>query len=422
MRQCLTNPESGYYSRQEPFGAKGDFVTSPEISQMFGELVGIHFITEWLNMGQPQQVSLVELGPGKGTLLDDALRAAMQFTDFAACVKEIHLIEASDRLREIQRQKLCGQDNKFFDADLPQSSPSGSRTVTGAQSKFDDVTIYWHYDIKSVPRGDGSSALVVAHEFFDALPIHAFEATKHGWRELLVDTKQSSIILPAPSIHDTRSGSEVVSSGNIPPTFHLTRANRATPHSTTLLQAERYTKLSPPARVEISPEALSIVRQLTEMLDQPNQGGSILIIDYGPATTIPIDTLRAIRKHKIVSPFDQPGQADLSVDVDFEGIKREALSSAKSVTVHGPVTQSAWLHAMGIGPRATILARAARTAEAKERVAKAYERLTNESMGMGKAYKVMAITVNREGQPSAWVPAGFQVQQNAQTEETKLKA
>lgn len=402
MRQCLTNPEHGYYSKQNPFGKEGDFVTSPEISQMFGELVGVHLLTEWMSLGKPAKVSIVELGPGKGTLLDDALRATSKFKGFNTAVQEVHLIEASDRLREVQRQKLCGHE-QFKDA------TEGSGTIIRAKSKY-GPTVSWHYDLASVPRSM-PTPMVVAHEFFDALPIHAFEQTKNGWRELLVDVKQFSVILPSTAPTSPPSG--------VPPQFHLTLANRATLHSSAMLQSPRYAGLVPPARVEISPETLSVSRQLLELITQDGDsaggGGSILIVDYGPADIIPIDTLRGIRKHKIVSPFEKPGSADLSVDVDFDGIKREVLSAAaekaaggnSDVVVHGPVTQSQWLHAMGIGARATVLAKAAKTDEARDRVAKAYDRLTDQTVGMGKSYKVMAITKPAKG-GAAWVPAGFQ--------------
>ena len=389
MRQCLTNPEHGYYSKQNPFGRDGDFVTSPEISQMFGELVGLHLLTEWMSLGRPAQASLIELGPGNGTLLDDALRATSRFKGFNAAVQEIHLVEASDRLREVQRRKLCGS-SQFKDA-----SREG-KPIISAESTY-GPTIYWHYDLASVRR-DLPTPMVVAHEFFDALPIHAFEQTKHGWRELLVDVKQSSVILPS-------SPSPLTDPAGIAPRFHLTLANRATLHSTTMLQSPRYAHLTPPARVEISPETLAISRQLVELI---SSGGSILVIDYGPASTAPVDTLRGIHKHKIVSPFERPGSSDLSVDVDFEAIKRVAESTVDAgLAVHGPVTQGWWLHTMGIGARATVLAQAARTPEAKERVAKAYDRLTNETVGMGKTYKVMAITRAIDGRPK-WTPAGFQ--------------
>lgn len=372
MRQCLVNPTDGYYTQQNVFGSKGDFVTSPEISQMFGELVGIWFLTEWMAMGKPAEINIVELGPGKGTLLDDLLRASAKFKPYLGAVREIHLLEASDKLREVQRQRLCGDDEAFDKKD---------DQLWYAKSKYGPQVV-WHADIGSIPS-DLNRPFLLAHEFFDAMPIHAFEKTSHGWRELLVDIKDSPAVVPAgPS----------PAASNAEPEFHLTLANKPTPHSMSLTKSSRYDKLEPPSRIEISPESQSVANKIASLIQGKDgrPGGTSLIIDYGPSDTIPIDTLRGIRAHKIVSPFETPGMVDLSVDVDFVGIAEE-IKKFDGLKVHGPVQQGDWLHKLGIGARATVLAQNARTEDRRKMIEGEYKRLV-ESGAMGKVYKVMAIT------------------------------
>lgn len=376
MRQCLTNPTQGYYTQRDPFGRDGDFVTSPEISQMFGELVGIWCVAEWMAMQEPKEVNLIELGPGKGTLLSDLLRAASKFPKFVKTIHEIHLLEASDKLREVQRAKICDQIS--FDRSNDQ--------IWSAKSSY-GPRVFWHADIATIPQ-DLSRPFVLAHEFFDAMPIHAFEMTENGWRELLVDIANAPALLPAGPSSTQDNAAEV--------NFHLTRSNKATPHSLTLTKAERYQNHTPPNRIEISPEAIGLVNKITSMISASNSsdsdGGVALIMDYGPADTIPIDTLRGISNHKIVSPFEKPGQVDLSVDVDFAGLAAESRKT-QGIYTHGPVTQGDWLHALGIGARATVLAKNAKTEEGKKQIGKDYQRLT-EAGAMGRSYKVMAITTN----------------------------
>ncbi|BFZ65175.1 hypothetical protein YB2330_006338 [Saitoella coloradoensis] len=393
MRQCLTNPEGGYYTTSPtPFGSQGDFVTSPEISQMFGELVGIWILSEWMNQGMKSECAIMEFGPGKGTLMDDALRALSKFKNFMGAVRSVHLVEASPALREVQREKLCG------------STPM--ETVDGAawscKSKY-GPTIYWHEDIKELPEAL-PSPFIIAHEFFDALPIHSFERTKQGWREFLVDTiavRASPIAPPSELPHNPMLISSTKAK-DADPVFHLTLSPKQTPHSTTLPHlSTRTSSLPDSSRVEISPDTLSIVHQLA--LRTAAQGGAQLIVDYGPAETVPVDTLRGIRAHKIVSPWVDPGKADLSADVDFGAIKHAAKEASGELEVHGPVEQGDWLHALGIGARAQALWSAQRDEAGKKRVTSAYERLTGKGLkSMGKIYKVMAV-----GPKGGKTPVGF---------------
>ena len=139
MMLALSHPSLGYYASRDPLGEKGDFITSPEISQMFGELLGLWAVDAWTNMGSPGELHLIELGPGRGTLMQDALRAAKLAPDFLAAL-QVHLVEASPILIEAQKQRLSGYANQ----------------------------IHWHASLDTIPEGP---SIVLANEFFDALPV-----------------------------------------------------------------------------------------------------------------------------------------------------------------------------------------------------------------------------------------------------------
>ncbi len=147
MAACLGDPEFGYYLAREPFGRGGDFVTAPEVSQMFGELIGAWAVLAWQAMGAPAAFVLAELGPGRGTLMADLIRAARVRPAFGAAAR-LHLVETSPRLRDIQRQTLAAAG----------------------------VEATWHERIDDLPPGP---LIVVANEFFDALPIRQFVADRN---------------------------------------------------------------------------------------------------------------------------------------------------------------------------------------------------------------------------------------------------
>jgi SAM-dependent MidA family methyltransferase len=170
MALALTHPTKGYYTTKNPFGAAGDFVTSPEISQMFGELLGLWAAQVWMQIGAPNPVHLVELGPGRGALMADALRAAHAAPEFFAAL-DVHMVETSDLLAGQQREALGG---------------SGKAAT-------------WHHSLESLPAGP---AIFIANEFFDALPVRHYQKTPEGWRERLVglDAKGQLIFGLGPDI------------------------------------------------------------------------------------------------------------------------------------------------------------------------------------------------------------------------------
>ncbi len=295
MALCLGHPRHGYYTTRDPLGAAGDFTTAPEMSQIFGELIGLWCAEVWRRMGAPRRVLLVELGPGRGTLMQDMLRAARVLPEFHAAL-EVHLIETSPKLRERQRIALA-------EAGVP---------------------ITWHERPKSLPDGP---LLAVANEFVDALPVDQFVKTENGWHERRVglqpDGKLAFGLDPAqlPALED-----------KLPPRL------RPAPAGAMLEQRD-------------STPLQEIARRIAA------SGGAGLVVDYGHMQTAFGDTLQAVRKHKQFDPLADPGEADLTAHVDFEALGDAV--KGQGVSLHGPVTQGDFLRRLGIELRAKRLKKSA---------------------------------------------------------------
>ncbi len=159
MAECLLHPQHGYYTTRRPFGAKGDFITAPEISQMFGELIGLAIAQSWLDQGAPSQITLAEYGPGRGTLMADVLRATRAVPGFHRAI-QILLLEAAPALREVQKATLSAYAPHWIER--PQELP--------------DQPLF-----------------LLANEFFDALPVHQFERGEKGWHERLVGATETGL-------------------------------------------------------------------------------------------------------------------------------------------------------------------------------------------------------------------------------------
>src|SRR4051812_42788580 len=155
MALCLGDPEHGYYTTRDPFGIRGDFITAPEISQMFGELIGLWMATVWTQMGSPATIHIVELGPGRGTLMNDALRAVQMIPAFRDALA-VHLVEISPVLKTAQAQSL----------------------------EHWGIGVSWHATLEEVPKGP---AIIIANEFFDALPINQAVKARYGWHERQIE-------------------------------------------------------------------------------------------------------------------------------------------------------------------------------------------------------------------------------------------
>ncbi len=325
MGLCLSHPTHGYYAAREPFGTAGDFVTAPEVSQMFGELIGLWVAAVWQEMGRPAPLRLVELGPGRGTLMADLLRAARGVPGLTDALV-VHLVETSERLRAVQEARL-------------------------------DRDVRWHDGLDSVPAGP---TIVIANEFFDALPIHQFVRTEWGWCERVVSCDDDGALV-----------------------FGITAG--ASPLAAALPPKVRE-GASPGAIAELCPAGIAVADALARRLAEG--GGAALIVDYGHTASAAGDTLQAVRAHAYAPALEAPGEADLTAHVDFAQLAAAARDSG--ARIWRPVTQAAFLKAMGIELRASQLARNATDAQAKE-IAAGLERLIGREQ-MGTLFKVLAIS------------------------------
>ncbi len=341
MAQCLGDAEHGYYMRRDPLGVAGDFTTAPEISQMFGELVGLWALDMWSKLGAPQPFALIELGPGRGTLMADALRAVGLVPEFAAAA-HIHLIETSPVLRRSQQDRL----------------------------KHAGVRIEWSDDLESVAPGP---AIIIANEFFDALPVRQAERARGQWREHMVATDGDGTLKIALGevVEFEMAGTPAVNGG-------LGTAGEGDIWEWS------------PAREQVA--ASIAVRSIAAPT-------AALIVDYGHSAPGYGDTLQALARHEPIDVLDQPGQSDLTSHVDFTSLIGAA--RARGSDCYGPVEMGRFLTAIGIVERAAHL-KAGKESAVAEQIEEAYQRLTDPG-AMGSLFKVMALT-----SPGAAAPEPFQ--------------
>jgi NADH dehydrogenase [ubiquinone] 1 alpha subcomplex assembly factor 7 len=339
MMLALHDPVHGYYATRDPIGARGDFITAPEVSQMFGELLGLCCVQAWRDQRCPSPARLVELGPGRGTLMADALRAARLDPDFLASI-EVVLIETSARLRDVQALKLDGRD---------ETVTPPIRWSNAFDDSFADRPLF-----------------LLANEFFDALPIRQFVFTDHGWCERTVGTADGKLtfgLAPAAGPLD------------IPPERGAPRAGDI---------------------YEVSPSGEAIVEQIASVIAK--QGGAALIVDYGYGAGCGFrETLQGVAEHKFASLLENPGEADLSAHVDFAALARAA--ERAGAKTYGPIAQGTFLKHLGIEERSRRLTRANR--EQERDIAAAAERLTSADQ-MGTLFRALAILPARAPAPGGF--------------------
>jgi SAM-dependent MidA family methyltransferase len=307
MALCLSDPVHGYYTTHDPFGARGDFITAPEVSQMFGELIGLWVAAVWKQMGAPENVRLIELGPGRGTMMKDALRAVQIVPEFRAAIV-VHMVEVSPVLRAQQEKALEG---------------------TG-------VPAFWHSALTEVPKG---RAIVFANEFFDALPVNQAVKTERGWHERRI---------------------QIDSSGQLA----FTIAPEPIPFFQTLLPpALRAPRAGAIFEWRADTAAMELGRRVAD------ERGSALVIDYGHAEIGLGETLQAVDQHAYADPLTFPGSLDLTAHVDFQSLTRAV--EAMGATGFGPIDQSQFLRRLGIEHRAaTLKAKTARATEIDQALAR----------------------------------------------------
>jgi NADH dehydrogenase [ubiquinone] 1 alpha subcomplex assembly factor 7 len=323
MAAALNDPDHGYYRTADPLGTGGDFTTAPEISQLFGELVGAWLIDCWEQAGRPGRVNLVELGPGRGTLMADIMRIGQHAPDWLKAV-QLHLVEINPRLRQAQAEILSA------------------------------YTPQWHAALSTVPDGP---IMLVANEFLDALPIRQLVFWNGAWRERLVGWS-------------AETGFQFVVSAD------LSVLSLLLPADLPAAQGDVY---------ELSPAVIAAGTEIARRIAR--DGGAALIVDYGRTATTVIETLQAVRAHRMVRVLDDPGAADLSAHVDFALLARVARETGAIAA--GPVTQGEFLEAIGIGLRAERIKRGL-TADAAATLDQAVARLTD-PQAMGQLFKVLAI-------------------------------
>ena len=344
MQIALSHPQYGYYMKRDPFGVSGDFVTAPEVSQVFGEIIGAWLAHNWELLGSPKEVALVELGAGRGTLMADILRATKNIRGFHDAVS-IHLVEISPVLKQKQWKALANKHSR----------------------------VEWHDNIDSLPQ---LPLLLIANEFFDALPIRQFVSKQDGWHERMIDIAGDNLV------------------------FVNTAASVMLPISVMSIESiledlggvlgdsdkNEATSISKEKIIETCEPAIMIMRQISEHI--ANHGGAALIIDYGYTEGSFGDTLQAVKNHEHHQVLKDIGDADITAHVDFLALSQAA--QMEGVNVHEIMPQGAFLMRMGAGDRTTSLCKIS-SAEQQKLLISGLKRLADPSE-MGELFKVLAIT------------------------------
>ncbi len=322
MQLALAHPEHGYYQKRDPFGTRGDFITAPEISQIFGEMIGVWCAQMWMQMGQGP-ISLVELGPGRGTLMGDLLRATKSMANFHDSLT-IHMVETSPTLAHAQYMHLRHQHPR----------------------------IEWLDSIEQIPP---NKTILIANEFFDALPIKQHVMTAEGIRERRVGwdeaTQQFTFTLGEPGLALAKSG-------------HV---------------------IAPDTVMEQCPAARSIMRRIAQHLAE--HGGAALMVDYGYLGEAHRDTLQAVKAHLFHSVLLEPGEADITAHVDFQTLSDIARDAG--LRVPALANQGEFLVRMGAELRLEMLLKQATSAQ-RDMLISGLQRLIS-PQEMGDLFKVMAV-------------------------------
>ncbi|OMJ12418.1 NADH dehydrogenase [ubiquinone] complex I, assembly factor 7 [Smittium culicis] len=365
---------------------------------MFGEVTSLWYVLQWEERGCPENVEIIELGPGKGTLMSDMLRSFQRFPRFAKSIKCIHLVETSAELRRAQSEKLLCKSIEYNDENLGKH-----KSLNSSVSKYNDTLIKWYNDLDSVEFSKNSCVFAMAHEFFDALPIHKFELGQNGWSEILIDVdmpepgskintlpdKNEYTILSTQnsqiSTHTNKSLKQPDNSSEKEIKFKFIKTKKPTINSSAFLTNKRYSELfNIGDSIEVSPESAIIAQKLGKIVNETN--GAALIVDYGQNYT-QSSTFRGISKHKFLDPLTNPGDIDITADVDFSYL----IDIIKPIAnTFGPVEQGFFLHEMGIQDRLMQLLKLASTVKDQENLVSMYKRLTDPN-SMGRIYKFLAV-------------------------------
>lgn len=386
MSQCSNHVYHGYYqSQQDKIGTDvGDFTTAPEISQLFGEMVGMWAISQWHAMGRPGRINILELGPGKGTLMNDVLGVARKFPEFHKAIVGVHMIELSDNMRKIQADVLHCEIHAEKEESSSTTATNANATATTSEKSesafartvkrptsfpspsiprvgYDDegvepitylsgttndgLSIHWYHTLAQVPEIDGIGNIVIAQEFLDVFPVHQFQykQAKRQWLEKLVDVDMSD-----ESQHHFRT---VLSTAPTPAAISLLQHQQ----SSSIQQVRDNTC------IEVSPLALATCEDIATRILRNK--GVALFIDYGN-NGASNDSVRSFHQHNQVSIFERPGECDITADVDFHACA--LIAARRGAKVIGAIPQAEFLINMGVVDRAEQLISAVEEREEAE--------------------------------------------------------
>jgi SAM-dependent MidA family methyltransferase len=291
MALCLSDPRDGYYMTRDPFGRDGDFTTAPEISQMFGELIGAWLAATFDLLGRPAQPVIAEIGPGRGTLMKDMVRTLQRLAPALREAARFFLVETSPKLRLVQ-----------------------GATLEGSGGRFD-----WVNGIDELPE---APLFIVGNELFDAIPIRQYVKAREGWRERLVDVDADDDLV------------FTVGAGSLNPALLPPDAAGAPVG----------------AIVEVAPARAALMQTIAERIFR--SGGAGLFIDYGYEAPAVGDTLQALFKHRYDDPLAHPGEADLTAHVDFAALAETVSRAGLQAQL---TTQGDFLLGLGLLERAGSL-------------------------------------------------------------------
>lgn len=332
MQNVLFDPDDGYYQKKQPFGEKGDFITAPEISQIFGEIIGNYAAYIWINQGQPQEFSIIELGPGNASLMDDFLRSTKHIENFHQALK-INFVELSGKLRKIQENRL-----KIYNIDLKHYN--NFTDISQAKKNLNNTS-------------NPSYNFIIANEFFDCLPIHQYVRTNNMWHEKLVNLNDEDELIFSLSPNKSKLQ-------EIPPPK----------------EGDTY---------ELSLYTTSIMEDIASYIDNTNS--TAILIDYGYTKTQYKNTLQALKKHQFHNILHDLGEADLTAHVDFQALS-QVISQYDNLSYH-IMTQRDFLLNCGIKERTqTLLQNLDKISQQK--ILNAANRLISEQE-MGSLFKVLLI-------------------------------
>lgn len=326
MNIALLHPEHGYYTNNQVFGKGGDFITAPEISQTFGELIGAWCALIWQEMGEPSEVALVELGPGRGTLMQDVMRITSKVKGFHQALS-INLVEASEKLRATQKEKLADYAGK----------------------------IYWHDSISEIQK---IPSIIIANEFFDALPIQQYLFLENKWYERKIGLdKQDDLCFICD--YEANIASQLPK------------------------QAQENDI------IEISKASQYVMKEISNHINY--YGGAGIFIDYGYKEPTFQDSLQAVKSHKFHPVLSDIGDADITAHVDFKALRD--IANNHELSTSRIMDQGEFLSRMGIERRYNFLCKNIKSQAEADKIFSSINRLVSPNE-MGELFKVLMIWQN----------------------------